>query len=236
MKKTLFLLTFAIALTSVPGCQKKKKDKITEDDAAEAVTESMQKSSGGLSDDVEKSTVFIDGITTGQWGPLHCGVMLDTTNTYTLTGGNIAASYTQTRHYLLTCNNNIPQSIAMTGTHQGSYDGPRVTASTTGDRNWTVTGLNATFANYSYSGSLHRNGTYTSKVGSQRTFTTDVNASTSNLTVAKSDHKIVSGTAAITIACTSSDGNVYSFEGGLVFNGNNTATLTINGNVYQITF
>ena len=58
--------------------------------------------------------------------------------------------------------------------------------------------------------------------------------SLNNIAVSKTTYNIVSGTASVVFNGVSSTGNQYTYDGTITFNGNNTATLVINGNTYTI--
>ncbi|MDF1676550.1 MAG: hypothetical protein P1U44_12620, partial [Vicingaceae bacterium] len=70
-------------------------------------------------------------------------------------------------------------------------------------------------------------------VRNQNPFTSTINDSLTNIEVDKTTHKILSGNASITLIVTFA-GNQYNFSGNITFNGNNTATLVLNGNTYTI--
>ena len=108
-------------------------------------------------------------------------------------------------------------------------------SSNAGSRNLVLTGLQPQSASYTLNGAFTRTGSHTSKVRNQNTFDTNVSINITSVTVDKSTMKITGGTGTADVTCEVSNGNSYSFTGSLVFNGNGTATLTINGTDYTIT-
>lgn len=244
LTKTTLLIAASLLLVVSPSCKKKDTEEpekvITTDDAADVVSYAMESSSGGYAEQVTDGAAYVDNSgfrTSSPAGSMNliCGVPFDTTVTRSHSG-TVNASYAHQCHYLLTCDaGSKPVSITYSGTYTGSYDGPRMSSSNTGNRNWVITGLDSASTTYTYSGNLTRNGSHTSKVRNQYTFTSDLQVSTSNLVVNKSTHRITGGTGTVSVTCSVSNGNSYSFAGTIVFNGNNTAALTINGNAYTIT-
>lgn len=237
-KTAIRLLTMVfVSALAVSGCRKEKKEDeqvITTDDAADVVEYSLSSSSGGFAEQVSDGSEYAyeQGLRAGT--SLECGVAFDTTVTRSHTG-TITASYTHQRHFLLGCDSaSNPVSLEYSGSYSGNYDGPRMHSSNTGNRNWIVKGLEAGSADYIYNGSFTRSGEHVSEVRNQYTFTSSLSMNTSNLHVAKSDRRIVSGTSSLTLSCMVSNGNTYSFSGSIVFNADHTATLTLNGNTYTI--
>lgn len=238
MKKQLTFGALFCALVIVSSsCKKNKEEAITSDDAADAVSETMQYKSGGYPEDIEAASTYTYNLNLGTVNPgLHCGESHDSTITGSITG-SVTASFTHTWQYTLNCDSNSnPVSITGTGNHTGEYDGPRIHSNTNGTRNWIITGLDSGSSDYIYNGNHSRTGVHTSKVGKKNTFTTSIQTVTTNLLVDKTTKHIVSGSATVNATCTSSSGKEYTFSGTLVFNGNETATLTLNGNTYTINF
>lgn len=238
LKISSAMILLLIALAS-SGCKKTTGTTTTADDAADAIQASFSTSSGGTAEDVSSAAKYAmnsgygktDGI-----NQLQCGVAFDTTITYTYSGaGSGTASYTHSWDILLSCNGVSPSSLQWTGSYQGSFDAARLSGTNSGTRNFTLTGLQPSAAQYIVNGTTSRNGTNTSKVRNQYSYTADITSTLTNLTVDKSTYKITGGSCAVTAVLTVSSGSSQTFNGNIVFNGNGTATLTINGNTYTLT-
>jgi hypothetical protein len=52
--------------------------------------------------------------------------------------------------------------------------------------------------------------------------------------ISKSTYEIIAGEGTVTVTGENSGGNSFSFTGSIVFNGDGTATLTLNGTEYTI--
>ncbi len=120
------LLIFIISATS---CKKSDTTtNVTADDAADAVTYSMQTSTGGYAGQVTDAAAYSSsqGVNkTGGTQSLSCGVQFDTSVTKSYTG-TFTATYTHDWKYLLNCTGIAPTSINFTGTYSGSFDGTRM--------------------------------------------------------------------------------------------------------------
>lgn len=236
LKRLGVVTAFSFGLVLMPGCKKDKEEEkvITTDDAADVVEYSLSSSSGGMAEQVSDGSTYAYDQGLKSTSGLECGVAFDTTVTRSHTG-TITASFTHNRHYLLSCDAvSNPVSLQYSGSYSGSYDGPRMHSSSSGNRTWTITGLDSVSAQYVYSGSFTHNGEHVSEVRNQYTFNSSLSTSTSNLKVDKTTKRIVGGTSSVNLTCTVSNGNSYSFSGSITFNSDNTATLTLNGNTYTI--
>lgn len=227
---------------SFSGCKKESSsaNNLTADDAADAVAYATSGSTGGLSAQIASTASYSSSqgvykTDNGNSVTLTCGVPFDTAIAYIYTGAT-AANYSSQWTYLLTCNGQVPQSLSLTGSYTGSYDAPRISSSNSGNRSWTLSGLNLnTSTPYTFNGTFTRTGTHTSKVRNRYTYTVDMTITVTNLTVSKTTYQITGGTGTVVMTGNVSNGNSYSFNGNIVFNGNGSATLTINGNTYSIT-
>ncbi len=229
-----------ISALFITGCKKESTASLTADDATDAVSYATASSTGGLSAQTADAALYANTQgyykTNGTAGlqSLACGVPFDTSVTLSYTGVT-SATYTGDWNYLLSCNGNTPESVSLTGSYTGNFDAPRMSSSNSGARNWTISGLdNSTSTPYTFNGTFTRTGSHTSKVRNQYTFTTNMTITVTSLTVSKTTYLITGGSGSVTVTGTVSNGNSYNFSGNIVFNGNNTATLTINGNNYTI--
>jgi hypothetical protein len=232
MKNKRFLLkTTLILLAIFFSMQSCRKEEIVanEDDAADAIETALVKSSGGTSEDIAANAAF----TSESVNDLNCTVQFDTSVTF-VNSGIAVTSFSHAWSVLLNCNGANPESITWSGTYNGNFDAPRIKGNCTGSRNWTITGLDAVNTNYNLNGTTSRSGTHTSKVRNNYEFSNTINFSLTNLTVDKTTYRIIGGTATVQATLSVSNGSSKTFNGNIVFNGNGTATLTINGNTYTI--
>ena len=218
------------------GC-KKNDNTLSADDASDAVGYALSGSTDGLSSQVSAAATYSAGqgvYKTSGTESLQCGVPFDTLVAYTYSSGTITADYSGQWHYLLTCTG--AQSLAMSGTYSGNFDATRIQSTNTGQRQWTLTGIDGSQStDYMLNGTLTRTGTHTSKVRNRYTYTCDMTVTVTNLTVSKTSYQITGGTGTVTMTGTVSNGNAYTYNGAIVFHGGGSATLTINGNTYDIT-
>ena len=223
------------------GCKKETtSNNLTADDAADAISYATASGTGGLSAQVSSTASYssAQGVyktDNGNSTTLTCGVPFDTAINYTYTGVT-TANYSSQWAYLLTCNGQLSQSLSLTGSYNGNYDAARISSTNSGNRTWTLSGLDLnTSTPYTFNGTFTRTGSHTSKVRNRYTYTVNMTITLTNLTVSKTTYQITGGTGTVVMTGNVSNGNSYSFNGDIVFNGNGNATLTINGNIYSIT-
>lgn len=230
------LLLITVSLFS--SCRKNDStNDITTDDAADAISYALESSSGGTADELADVSEYAlnqgygktEGLNT-----LSCEVPFDSTISLSYNSANVTASYTHNWHMLLSCNGPVPASLAFEGTYQGNFNGLRMQSSNSGTRALTITGVEPSAQVYTFNGSTSRVGSHTAKVRNQNTFNVTIQTELSNVTVSKSTYRIIGGSGTATAVCSDSNGNSKTFNGTIVFNGNSTATLTINGIDYLI--
>lgn len=206
-----------------------------EQDAVDAITYSLQSDSNGLAKSVESASMYAsDENLYGKTVSLECGVPYATTYNETWSGTNYSYDYSISRNTELTCVEGAPSALAYNATYEGVYDTPRMSSDDNATLQWTLSGLDASAETATLDGSYVRNGSQVSKVRNQNTFTSTLTYDLEAISVNKSTHEIASGTASLVFNGLSSNGNSYSYNGSVVFNGNGSATLTINGNTYNI--
>jgi hypothetical protein len=143
-------------------------------------------------------------------------------------------NYTAKYSYTLNCNPNsnvFSGSVTAVSSYSGSFSGPDLSSTNSGSSNFTLSGLKKTSSTLGLSGEYKRSGTYQTKNDSG---SNNVDVVATNLVLTKPQHIIKSGTATITVTGTSTKNGSFSYNGVLVFNGGNSATLTLNGTVYTI--
>jgi hypothetical protein len=97
-----------------------------------------------------------------------------------------------------------------------------------------VSGLLSTDTAYVISGVYKSAGSFASKVDTANHGSSNISIAITNLTLQKPRRAIESGSAAISITGSTPKHGAFSYTGTVVFNGNGTATVTINGTAYSI--
>jgi len=247
--KRITLLGIAVIGLSLSSCNKEEENTAaaetaqpTEADAVAIIQESLSREKGGEVKEIELMTESLEstlmpppaGAGSGiAQGNLACNVPFDTTVTYTLSG-NATGSYTHNWTFLLNCQEGVPVSLNVNANYEGEFNGPNIEREVNGNRQRVWTGLQPFSPEFVINGSSTRYGTRTHNFGAGNTFTWTLNRSVTDLTIDKGTHQILSGTATLEGDLIVSNGNNYEFDATLIFNGDGTATLTINGNEYII--
>lgn len=165
----------------------------------------------------------------------YCGQSFDSTVVRSINKPSVTASYTKTWEWTLNCNNlRVPTSFGFNATSTGDYETTRMTSDDNASTDWTISNLISGSA-YTINGSYTREGSQTSTVRNRsNSFTSEVNINITSLNVNKSTFLIDSGTATFTLTGSSTNGQNFSYQGSIVFNGNGTATITINGETFEV--
>lgn len=233
-KQTYFLaLYFLLALTLVmSACTEEAVETlVSEEEAAEVVTNAVAADVEGMTAEIEEATEMAEAYAYAS----YCGMAFDSTLTHADNSGIRTYDYSFTWDWTLNCNSlNVPENLSYTSTSTGSYEVPRMSSSDGGTHNFTIGGLNPGSTEFIYNGTYSRSGTQESNIRDQNSFTSNLQVTASNVTIDKTTRTITGGTGTITLTGSGSGGTTFTYPGTLVFNGNQSATLTINGNIYQI--
>jgi len=208
------------------------KGNVSSDDAADMVAASISSSDAasvaGVSSDVSVSAQAFVNIHLG------CGAVKSDSISRSYTGSQVSYSYKLKYNYTLNCSNNVPDNLSSDVSYSGSYSGPRLSMTNSGSSSFVVGGLAPTSTNFVINGQYKRSGSFKSKVDTAKNGSSDINITVKSLTLIRPSRKIASGSAAFTIAGNVPKKGDFAFTGDIVFNGDGTAKVTINGTVYIV--
>jgi hypothetical protein len=242
--KNVKLSLLAVLLLGAVACQKSNTSKqsgtaptvsgsITTDDAADIASGALSQNSNGVSDMATDATTNASA-----FEAFHpkCGtIRSDTVSRQSASGSQYTYSYSLTYNFVVDCNSSSqPDSLSSNLTYSGSYSGPNMSGTNSGSSSFGVGGLLSTDTAFVINGEYKRAGAFASKVDTAKHGNTNVDLVVTNLTLRKPGRMIESGSATISITGSTPRRGTFSYTGTIVFNGNNTAKLTINSIVYTI--
>jgi len=226
----LFAVLAFVALALV-SCKKDPEDiqaLISDAESAEIVETAVAERSAGVTVSTEDMAEMLASLSCGQPG--------DTSLQHSGSVGPASYSGTFDLGWLVTCSNlGVPQSAAFSLDGATSFTATRWAGSGTGTGDLTATGLNPAATAYIFDGAYtsSRNLTGNLRVVDP-TISTTTQITLTALTIRKSDKVITGGTGTVVITATNAQGSSRTLNGTLVFNGDGTATVTVNG--YSHTF
>lgn len=231
------LLLVAGILFAISSCKKDDDTSTTtavsEEEIAEAVSESVSTPSGGLVVQSTAAAGYSSDLMNGRIGAKasdQCGILHDTTVAgASETGATITFSYNFNWNWLLTCNNIVPQTFIFNYAGKTSYDAVRMSSNDSSKANITVTGLGIDSTYYVFNQTYTRNGSQISKINQKRSFTSLISIVSSDIRISKTTLKILSGTATVTVTGEGSGGRSFSYGGTITFLGGEKATLVLTG-------
>jgi len=234
--KTVLATIAAAALAlNISSCHQDKfpvNIPVSEADAAQFTTDAVIPTAGGMITQINSSVAIYNAV------PLTCGVQKDSTIIVASgTGASPSYNYSLISNYTLTCNGVVPGQVTFYFTGNVSYSGPLMSSVDKSTGGFILTGLAAGSSQYTFSCNYSRNGTTTSKLGQQNTFTSIIAIQANSVVVDKTTKQIVSGKAAVSIKTTNSAGKIYTFNGTITFSGNNKAILVLDsGTIYPLSW
>lgn len=232
----ILFITFGLASCSSDDNDTAESTQITEEEAVDVIATSMAKDSNGMSKTMQTSVEMAESEDMFvEEENVACGQTNTEAYSQSNVNGNYSYNYTLNTNYTLSCTNaGFPDYFTYDAALSGVYDTPRMSSDDTSQLSWTVTGLPPSNSSVTFNGDYERNGTQISKVRNMNTFSSTLTYNVQDIVVSKSTYQILSGTASVTFIGISSTGNQYTFSGTITFNGDETATLLINGNSYTI--
>lgn len=235
--KSFGLIALLFIVTFTTSCDRDNDDtpdlvEISEEDAVDVIEGALTMNTEGLVSEVENASEVADKYAEKTLSP--CGVTFDSTFTVSRDNVFITASYTNLLEWTVYCNNaEIPESLDFGRESQGSYETTRMESFDASSSTWNLDNL-ILGTEYVLNGDYSRSGSQTSKIRDENSLTSTVEMSLTNLNVDKGSRRIQSGTADVTISGQSSTGHNLSVEAEVIFQGNGSAIVVVNGNSYEI--
>lgn len=231
-----------IVLVGISACKKDANNKgnnsststidITEADAARLATNAVIPSTGGFDAQVQASLNLYVGA-----AKLQCGAKKDTTVSSQSPVGLIPAfAYTLSWNYQLDCVSGIPTQFVFAFKGSNYYADALISSSIdTLNGSLTVSSAGPTATNFSLNGTYELTGKQTLRLGNQKSFSSDVKFTATDVLIDKHTHIIASGKANVTVGVVANSGKKFNFSGVITFTGDNKATLVLNsGTKYDI--
>jgi hypothetical protein len=228
----IFSILFIIVLF---GCKKEKVVKttnITNAQAATMVATSLAVNANGFVNLKNDMVLYANTIINNGKG---CGVIdsfaiarqetVESTINY-----NYALGY----YYTVNCSNSLKDNLTSNIVSNGSFDANNLTAVNKVVSTITLSSLSGTATTYSLTGNYQLAGTFQTVDETQLSGNNTISIDVATLVVNKSSRNIVRGTANVSVSGTVKNKNTFTYNGTLVFNSANTASLTLEGTGYTI--
>lgn len=130
-------------------------------------------------------------------------------------------------------NNSV--SFDLNGNGTLDFDGPNLSKDIDRTHDFLITGIQPSSPEWTYNASHTRNGVIQSNVGNQNNMTTSLTYGSTDIIVSKATQQIVSGTFNVNFQAVLSNGNTIIRGATVVFNGNQTATVSLeNGTTFNV--
>ncbi len=230
------LILFAL-MFGFTACNEDSNDDtsiIANEEAAAIVESALFSGTAGIADEVSDATLVAleyteKGLTGGD-----CGETFDSTITRSIDEPRVAADYITSWIWTVNCNNlMVPTSLDFARNTSGEYETMRLVSDDNSSSDWTIGNL-ITGATWTLNGTYSRSGNQTSKVRNQNSFTSELEMTLASLNVNKNTLQIDGGTGTFSLTGSVTGGGSFSYAGSITFLGNGMATITINGETYEI--
>lgn len=230
--KTIFLSTlfFGSAL-AFSSCEKVGDiASLSEEEIAELIESGLALDNGGLAEELESIAAELEDLTLEDL----CETLHVDTLDFAKTGATREAARQTIWTFDLICGAlDLPQTADLTYQADGTYSTPRIESEDEASFAGKVDGLQPTSSSTTWNGQYQRLASQDLDFKSQNAVETELVMTLVNITVVKGSQTISSGTASFTFDI-NENGTTTSHIGSLIFNGNGSATLDLNGNTHTI--
>ena len=235
----LFYFFSLIALVGLTACDVEEdtgtnEAEVSEEEAAEAIQLVITPKTNGMVEATIEATVLISLSYSVEEGYAYaCNTAYSDSRSISYEGANGSYEGQHNWDWLLNCVGAQPESFRVDLDGNLDYTTTRMNSQDAMQAELLVDDLEASSPNFTVNQRYIRSGRQVSKVRDERTFTSTITVVTSELIISKETQLITSGMAEVTLEGKSSTGNSFTYSGILVFNGDQTATLTMaGGNTY----
>lgn len=229
--KNILPYIFLLALLAGLGACKEKDEpmSVTVSDGSDLVINSIETATFGVPSLLEQSSVFF-----APWlDSSNCGATADSSILKYYGGMAIQYNYTLDFTWKIICAGGTVVSCDADFHTSGNNASSLLSSTFTTDGDFNVSGVEPVTTEYVFNGTYTRNGNMTSKVRDKVSFDYVLILTISQLKMAKTTAMINSGSTAVTLNCTTSEGSTFAFSGTLTFNGNKNCVLVLNGESYS---
>jgi hypothetical protein len=240
--KTIKLSFVVMLLLGAVACRKNDyssrsfnngNNNVSNSEAADMVAASLSINSNGVVDIAEDVTLNAASMASGH---ITCGeTKSDTISRQNPSGLSTTYSYSLKYNYVVNCNaSSQHDSLSSSLIYSGSFSNKSLSSANSGSSIFNVSGLTGDSTNYVINGEYKRAGSFTSKTDTTSTGNNNIDIAIKALTLKKPFRIITGGNATISVTGSVPKKGNFSYTGTLVFNGDNTAALTLNGTTYKI--
>ncbi|MEO1414381.1 MAG: hypothetical protein AAFW00_03840 [Bacteroidota bacterium] len=200
-------------------------------DIADLVEAALQEKTGGLEENINDLIEKLDEITLDS----VCDSLYTGGSSYNNPNGLVQGAYTGTWTFLLSCNTfNIPETANFTSFSDATYSTTRINSEDSVAFTGSIEGIEFSSNDYVLGGTYIRTGTQDLTGPNQQIdLSSTLEFDLTGVIVNKGGNGIQSGVGTFTFTGNTPE-ETYSFDGTIQFNGNGTATVTINGETFVI--
>lgn len=236
MKRNAWL--FAGIMVAAVACKDDEDvpQAITSEEAAVMIASSFSSNSSGFNsvskEASKKSGEIIEDNSSGR--VKTCGVSQNVDLSGSSPGGSLISwSYDFSYKFKLNCNDDDQAAnIAVLLSYSGDYADANIALEHSGLSELGVTGLAGSDANFTMNGTYKRNASFEIKKGDKKSGSSNVEITVPQIHVDKQTHKIIDGTATFLLEGNASGKGSFKYEGKVEFKGNDSAEVTIKGDVF----
>lgn len=239
MKKVIYFLLVSLSIGILSTSCNKEDNNINDaavtEEVADEIAAAIGESNSGLSSEIVEMADIADSYTETLKSDAYDTIYsVDTSFIRTNSAGTlITYNYSYNMEYGYVFMNGTLNNIYYQSGVDGEFDAPRLSSSNERNSNWVMTGLELSSSNYIINGETSRTAGSMSKIRNKSQISSKSQITVSNVKVNKSNLYITEGTLSWNISGTVNEQS-FNYSATVVYKGNGTAELTINGVKYTI--
>ncbi len=232
----VFLIVLIFVGSIIGGCKKDddtvttKDEPVTNDEAAEVIAQSIGADSGGA------GFMMTDATQMSKTGyTAEKDALADSTFTITNTVGDLSYNLSMSYSWNITMNTSERRmELNLSFTTDGTVTGSRINSNGSSAGNYTIYGLMENDPYYVLTGTYKRTGSTTVKIVEEKTLTSVVDITFTEINYDKTTFKVKNGTATVSFTGTTAKGETFSATGTITYSDDGTAVLTIGDDTYTL--
>ena len=237
MKKAFFYVSGIIILSIFFSCKKEQiaeTNNLSNDEAAEIAAASLSSGNGGSSSQLEDAAKYSETIINDTLSE-KTSETYDTTFTVSKDTGRTTFNYSFHYQYGMQYNASTHRfEYFMNYDTEGKFESLHLYSEDNSNGELVLTGLEQNQDYYLINGNVTRTGNQTVKKQDKKSVSATVILTFNNIKIRKSDYLLTEGSGELTIKGKTSEGAEFSFTGTVVYKGDGTVNLVINGQEYSI--
>ncbi len=236
MKTSFKFLAFTAVISILASCSDDDTNNnlISEEEVVEIVQRTVASDTYGMAAQIEDASDILDNEISTKINKI-CGVLQEGSIIAESNPSMVSSySYSVSYKHEMVCVDNTLSEYLIDFSASGQYTTPRIESNDETILDVAVSNLESQASQYVYNGSFRRDGSQVVRIVAEKVYSSTISIQNSDLLVDKTSFEIVAGTSTFSLTGSSTRGGSFSYNGTIIYNDNGTASIEINGAIYNV--